>query len=89
MHGGALAQYFDPDIEINLARAYDALSRTAEAEAQFKRAIVDGPSYSPAYSAYSQWLLSRGAIAEGLDGPGKPSKGWILSISSPTVASWK
>jgi protein O-mannosyl-transferase len=57
----------DPDIEINLARAYDKLSRTAEAETHFKRAIADGPSYSPAYSAYSQWLLSQGAVAAGMD----------------------
>ena len=57
----------DPDIEINLARAYDTLSRTAEAETHFKRAIADGPSYSPAYAAYSQWLLSRGAAADGLN----------------------
>lgn len=57
----------DPDIEINLARAYEMLSRTTDAETHFKRAIADGPSYSPAYSAYSQWLLSQGETAGGRD----------------------
>ena len=55
----------DADIEIALARAYNTLSRTADAESHFKQAIAVGPSYSPAYSAYSQWLQSQGRTLEG------------------------
>jgi tetratricopeptide (TPR) repeat protein len=66
VRGEALAPH-DADIEINLARAYDTLSRTAEAEVHFKQAIADGPSYSPAYAAYAQWLQSQGQTTAGFD----------------------
>jgi len=49
----------DPEIEINLALAYGRLGRLAEADGQFRRAMADWPSYSPAYSSYGQWLLTQ------------------------------
>ncbi len=56
----------DAVIEINLARGYDTLSRSQEASNFFKRAIADAPSYSPAYSAYSQSLDSQERLPEAL-----------------------
>lgn len=49
----------DPVIEINLARGYNQRSRSADAEAAFRNALKDGPSYSPSYSWYGQWLQSQ------------------------------
>lgn len=46
----------DPMIEIHLARADERFSQSKEAEAQFRQATEDGPSYSPAFSSYAQWL---------------------------------
>jgi tetratricopeptide (TPR) repeat protein len=57
----------DPVIEINLALAYGRLSRSADAEGQFRRAIADGPSYSPAYSSYGQWLLAQNRLQDALE----------------------
>ena len=56
----------DPLIEINLAQAYERVSRSAEAENQFRRAMADGPSWSPSYSSYAQWLLSLSRNPEAL-----------------------
>jgi len=56
----------DAVIEINLARGYDTLSRPREATNYFLRAIADAPSYSPAYSAYSQSLDSQERLPEAL-----------------------
>lgn len=47
----------DPLIEINLANAWERRSQISEAEDLFRRAIADGPTWSPGYSAYGQWLL--------------------------------
>lgn len=66
VRGAALSPH-DPDIAINLARTYDMLSRSTEAETHFKRAIADAPSYSPAYSAYGQWLEAQERLPESLD----------------------
>ncbi len=49
----------DPEIEINLALAYGRLGQLPEADAQFRQAMADWPSYSPAYSSYGQWLLTQ------------------------------
>ncbi len=55
----------DVVIEINLARAYNTVSKTPQAQAEFRRAIADGASYSPAYSSYAQWLVSQGQSRQG------------------------
>jgi len=52
----------DPLIEINFGTAYAGLGRKTEAESEFKRATTDGLSYSPAWSAYGQWLLDENRI---------------------------
>jgi tetratricopeptide (TPR) repeat protein len=57
----------DPVIEVNLALAYGRLGRLAEADAQFRRAIGDRPSYSQAYSSYSEWLLTQNRAQEAFD----------------------
>jgi len=57
----------DPVIEINLALAWGRQSRTAEAESRFRSAIGDGPSYSPAYSAYGQWLLAENRLPDAFE----------------------
>jgi tetratricopeptide (TPR) repeat protein len=56
----------DPVIEINLGLGYERLSQSGEAEGQFRRAMGDAPSYSPAYSSYAQWLLERNRAPEAL-----------------------
>jgi tetratricopeptide (TPR) repeat protein len=66
LHAQALSPH-DPVIGINLAHGYNALSRTADAEAQFRRAIADGRSYAPAYSAYAEWLQYQQRIPEAYD----------------------
>jgi tetratricopeptide (TPR) repeat protein len=54
----------DPLIETYLAGAYEHVGRSTEAEGQFRRAIADGPSWSPAYSSYAQWLLNQSRAPE-------------------------
>jgi protein O-mannosyl-transferase len=54
----------DPLIEINLARGYGRLSQPIEAEAAFKRALADGPSWSPSWSSYGEWLLAQSRPGE-------------------------
>jgi tetratricopeptide (TPR) repeat protein len=54
----------DPAIEINLGLAYSRLSQPKEAEASFRNAIGNGSSYSPAWSAYAQWLVSENRLVE-------------------------
>jgi protein O-mannosyl-transferase len=54
----------DPLIEVNLARGYARLSQPAAAEARFRRATADAPSWSPAWSAYADWLLAEARISE-------------------------
>jgi tetratricopeptide (TPR) repeat protein len=54
----------DPLIETNLARGYGQFSQPAAADAEFRRAIAEGPSYSPAWSAYAEWLLAQNRIPE-------------------------
>jgi tetratricopeptide (TPR) repeat protein len=56
----------DPVIEINLAHSYEHVSRSTEAEGQFRHAMGDAPFYSPAYSSYAQWLLNRSRAPEAL-----------------------
>jgi len=53
----------DPLIEINLARGYGQGSEPA-ADAEFRRATVDGPSWSPAWSSYGEWLLAQDKVSE-------------------------
>jgi tetratricopeptide (TPR) repeat protein len=57
----------DPMIEINLAFAYGRLSRPADAEGQFRRAIADAPAYSPAYSSYGEWLLAQSRLPDAFE----------------------
>jgi tetratricopeptide (TPR) repeat protein len=64
----------DAVIEINLARAYNTLSRQVEAEAHFRRAIAYAPSYSPAYSYFARWLAAQERLTEGFDMAGKAMK---------------
>ncbi len=80
---GLALQYFnqardisprDAIIEINLARAYNTLSRPQEAEAGFRRAIADAPAYSPAYSSFARWLNAQERLEEGLDMANKAVK---------------
>ncbi len=54
----------DPLIEINLARGYGQFSQPAEADAEFRRATADEPSWSPAWSSYGEWLLSQDKVSE-------------------------
>lgn len=73
---GLALQYFtqaeeisprDAVIEISLGRAYNALSRQAEAEGHFRKAIAYAPSYSPAYSYFARWLAAQERLGEGLE----------------------
>jgi tetratricopeptide (TPR) repeat protein len=48
----------DPLIQVNLAFAYERLSRVTDSEAHFRRAVAFGPSWSPSYSWYAEWLFS-------------------------------
>jgi protein O-mannosyl-transferase len=57
----------DPLIEVTLARAYARLTRNGEAEGSFENAIGYGKSYSPAWSAYGQWLFGEGRIQQASD----------------------
>lgn len=56
----------DAIIEINLARAYNTVSRPPDAEASYRRAISDAPAYSPAYSSFAGWLTAQERLDEGL-----------------------
>jgi tetratricopeptide (TPR) repeat protein len=60
----AIVTPHDPAIEINLALGYAGIGRLGEAEGQFRRAMGDAPSWSPAYSSYSQWLLNQSRAPE-------------------------
>jgi tetratricopeptide (TPR) repeat protein len=80
---GLALQYFnqareisprDAIVEINLARAYNTVSRPQEAEAGFRRALADAPAYSPVYSSFGRWLTSQGRLGEGLDMANKAVK---------------
>jgi tetratricopeptide (TPR) repeat protein len=80
---GLALQYFtqaaqispqDAVIEINLARAYNAVSRAPDAEATFRKAIADAPAYSPAYSSFARWLAAQERLGEGLDMASKAVK---------------
>jgi tetratricopeptide (TPR) repeat protein len=64
----------DAIIEINLARAWNVLSRTQDAEAGFRQAIADAPAYSPAYSSFGRWLAAQERLGEGLDMANKAVK---------------
>jgi tetratricopeptide (TPR) repeat protein len=55
----ALITHGDPLIEIHLARANERFSLSKAAESQFRQATNDGPSYSPAFSSYAQWLQAK------------------------------
>jgi tetratricopeptide (TPR) repeat protein len=57
----------DPVIEITLALAYARRSQPTDAESEFRRAMGDGPSYSPAYSSYAEWLLDQSRIPEAFE----------------------
>lgn len=63
----AMVTPHDPVIEINLALGYERFSRLGEAEGEFRRAISDAPSWSPAYSSYGQWLLSQSRVPAALE----------------------
>ncbi len=56
----------DAVVAVNLARAYNQLSKTDEVEVRFRRAIADAPSYAPAFSAYAQWLTGQQRFDEAL-----------------------
>lgn len=56
----------DPLIEITLADALARRGQTTEAEREFRRAIENGPAWSPGYSAYAQWLLDETRLPEAL-----------------------
>lgn len=55
----ALITRGDPLIEVHLALADEKFSRTKDAETQFRQATDDGPSWSPAFSAFGQWLQAK------------------------------
>ncbi len=57
----------DASLEVHLAELAAGAGRDAEVEDHFRRAISFDPSYSPAYSRYGQWLLSRQRSAEAFD----------------------
>ncbi|MDP9054503.1 MAG: hypothetical protein M3N93_09420 [Acidobacteriota bacterium] len=54
----------DPLIGINLARAYSKVGRATDAEREYKHAVTEGSSYSPAWSSYAQWLLDENRLVE-------------------------
>ncbi len=56
----------DPLIEANLANAYARLSLNAEADREFKAALSDGSTFSPAWSSYGQWLLDENRLEDAL-----------------------
>jgi tetratricopeptide (TPR) repeat protein len=54
----------DPVVEINLAQTYERFSQKTGAESLFRRATADGPSYSPSYSSFGQWLIAESRVPE-------------------------
>jgi tetratricopeptide (TPR) repeat protein len=64
----------DASLEVHLAQLAASAGRDAEVESHFRRAIVFDPSYSPAYSYYSQWLLGHQRSAEAFDNALKAAK---------------
>ncbi len=64
----------DASLEVHLAQLAASAGRDAEVESHFRRAIAFDPSYSPAYSYYSQWLLGRQRSAEAFDNALKAAK---------------
>jgi tetratricopeptide (TPR) repeat protein len=60
----AIVTPHDPVIEINLGLGYARVGRLGEAEGEFRRAMGDAPSWSPAYSSYGQWLLDQSRAPE-------------------------
>jgi tetratricopeptide (TPR) repeat protein len=66
MQKASIVTPHDPAIEINLALGYERVGRLRETEGQFRRAVGDAPSWSPAYSSYGQWLLNRSRAPEAL-----------------------
>lgn len=57
----------DPLIAINLAKALGRRGDTSGAEKEFRRAVADGSGWSPAYSAYADWLLAQTRSSEARD----------------------
>jgi tetratricopeptide (TPR) repeat protein len=64
----------DASLEVHLAQLAASEGRDAEVENHYRRAIAFDPSYPPAYSYYSQWLLSRQRSAEAFDTALKAAK---------------
>src|ERR1700692_2548714 len=46
-------------LETDLALAFDALNKDAEAETHFRAAVAVVPAYARAFSSYGAWLLDR------------------------------
>ena len=78
VRGQALAPH-DPDIEINLARAYNIVSRTVEAEIHFKKAIADGPHTPPHMPLTASGSSHRGELKRDSIWLEEPL-GWTLTI---------
>jgi tetratricopeptide (TPR) repeat protein len=64
----------DAPIEVHLAQLAARKGLEEKAENHFRRAIVFNPEYAPAYSWYSQWLLSRQRSSEAFDNALKAAK---------------
>ena len=54
----------DPLIEMNLGQQYSRVSQPVAAENSLRNAIQYGPSYSPAWSTYAQWLFDVNRLQE-------------------------
>lgn len=52
----------DPLIEINLSQQYSRVSQASRAESSLQNAVQYGPTYSPAWSSYAQWLLDQSRV---------------------------
>ena len=52
--------------EVELAQAFDSVSRNEEAEKHFRLALASGPRYSPAFSEFAQWLVVQRRLGEAL-----------------------
>jgi tetratricopeptide (TPR) repeat protein len=59
INSAALITKGDPLIETHVARAHERFGQSKAAESLFKQALNDGPSWSPAFSSYGQWLQAR------------------------------
>jgi protein O-mannosyl-transferase len=64
MKRAAMTTPGDAVITINLALMESRLSRTADAERDFKIAVGEAGAYSPAWSNYGQWLLQQSRLPE-------------------------